>query len=114
MYSGTLAPVSNAETWTDTLEFVNDTTGAAWFVQASPPDEITLKLRDKQSEATVLSLSLSGGDLVVVGDGQVTFTASASTMAGIEPKTYDVGILYEDDDVVTQVLLGTIPILRGL
>ena len=113
MMTGTLAPVSNKETWSDTLEFINDETDAAWFVQASPPDEITLKLRDK-SGSIVLTLSLSDGDLVVVGDGQVTFTASADTMGGIEPKTYEVGVLYEDDDVVTQVLLGNISVLDGL
>lgn len=114
MYSGTLAPVSNAETWTGTLEFINDSTGVAWFVQASPPDEITLKMRDKASEEIVISLSLSGGDLVVVGDGQVTFTATATVMAGVCPKTYEVGVLYENDDVVTQVILGTISVLKGL
>lgn len=114
MYTGTLAPVSNAETWTGILEFINDETGAAWFAQGSPPDDITIKLRDKSSESIVLTLSLSGGDMTVVGAGQVTFTASASTMAGIDPKTYEVGILYDDDDTITQVILGTISVLKGL
>jgi len=114
MLTGTLDAVSNAATWSDTLEFVNDETDAAWFVQASPPDEITLKLRDPQTKETVLSLSLTGGDIEIVDDGTATFTASADAMSGINPKTYEVGVLYENDDVVSQVILGTISILEGL
>lgn len=114
MMTGTLEPVSNAETWTDTLEFLNDETGAAWFTELAPPDDITMKLRDKNTKEVVLELSLSSGDLVVVDDGQVTFTASADAMADIEPQTYEVGILYEDNDVLTQVMLGSITVLEGL
>lgn len=114
MYSGTLAPVSNAETWTDTLEFINDETGDPWFVEESPPDEITIKLRDPQTKSIVLSLSLSGGEITVTGDGEAAFEASASAMAAINPKTYEVGILYENSDTVSQVLLGTISVLDGL
>jgi len=114
MMTGTLEPVSNKETWTDLLEFINDETGEAWFEEANPPDEITLKLRDPQSKSTVLSLSLTGGDLTVTGDGIVSFVATADAMGGINPKTYEVGVLYEDNDTVSQVLLGTISVLDGL
>lgn len=112
--TGTLESISNKETWTGTLEFVNDTNGSAWFAEESPPDEITMKLRDPNTKGTVLSLSLTGGDLEVVDDGQVEFTAASTVMAAIDPKTYEVGILYTDGGVITQVLLGTISVLDGL
>lgn len=114
MMTGTLEAISNKETWTGTLEFINDTDGSAWFEEETPPDEITMKLRDPNTRETVLSLSLTGDDLEVTGDGLVEFTAASTVMAAIDPKTYEVGILYTDGDVVTQVLLGTISVLDGL
>lgn len=112
-FTVTLDPVSNAETWTDILEFIDDETGDPWFIEASPPDEITMKLRDPSTGSTVLTGSL-GTELFVVADGAVEFTFSAATMGGLTPKTYDVGVLYEDDDVTVQVILGHQPILSGL
>lgn len=117
MYRGTLNPISNAATWTDELEFFDDETGEAMFEEDDDdthPDDITLKLRDKDSGSTVLSGSLSGGELAISADGIVTFTFSASDMSGIDAKTYEVGVLYDADDVVTQLILGEISVLKGL
>lgn len=113
-FTVTLDPVSNAETWTDVLEFIDDETGDPWFLEASPPDEITMKLRDPSTGSTVLTGTLSNGDFAIVADGAAEFTFPATTMGGLTPKTYDVGVLYEDDDVTVQVILGHQPILSGL
>lgn len=114
MYQRTLPPISNQATWKETLEFINDETGEPWFAQGQPPDEITLRLRDPASGSIVLGLSLAGGELEVVGDGLVQFTASAEQMAGIVAKSYEVGILFTAGDDVVQVLLGVVPVLKGL
>ncbi len=117
MKTGTLEPVSNAATWTDTLEFYDDETDEALFTEATPathPDEITLSLRDATSDTAVLSGSLTGGELVIVANGHVEFTFSADTMAGLDPKTYEVGVLYTQEDVTTQIILGTLAVLKGL
>lgn len=117
MKNGTLPPVSNAATWTDTIEFYDDETEEPLFEEADSnthPDEITLKVREKGSTSTVLSGSLSGGELVIVADGVVEFTFSADSMGGLVPKTYEVGVLYEQEDVTTQIILGTVAVLRGL
>jgi len=109
-----LDPVSNAETWTDTLEFIDSEDGEAYFTQALPPDEITLKLRDPDTGEIVLSGSKSTGELVVTDDGIVDFTFSATLMSDICPKQYEVGVLYTDEGVTKQAILGVISILRGL
>jgi len=110
-----IPPISNAATWKDTLEVTED--GVAWWTFATPatwPDAITLKLRDQKTDAIVLEGSLSGGDITITADGQAEFIFSATTMNGIEPKTYDVGCLITFDDEVTEVILGSITVLKGL
>lgn len=115
MKTGTLQPVSNAETWTDTLELIEDTTGVA--LNTGDVTALTLKLRDPESKETVLEGSISDGDIVAVGaaaDGTYQFTFSASVMSALDPKTYEVGCLVSTATVTRQVILGFLPVLEGL
>ena len=114
MITKTLDPVSNAETWTDHLEFIDDETEEAWFLEGSPPDEITIRLRDSSTGNIVLTGTLTGGEIEVVDDGIAEFTFSASAMSALDPKTYEVGVLLTDEDVTRQVILGHLPVLSGL
>ena len=117
MNTGTLPPISNAATWTDSLEFYDDETGAALFEESDSgthPDEITIKLRIPGDDTAILSGSLTGGQIVITADGIAEFTFSASSMAALDPRTYEVGILYEQEDATTQLILGTVQVLKGL
>ena len=109
-----LAPVSNSETWEDTLEFFDSEDGEAWFTEAVPPDEITLRLRDRDTGEIVLSGALTTGELTVVADGFVDFVFSAARMSDLCPKQYEVGVLYTAQSATKQAILGVISILRGL
>lgn len=111
----TLDEVSNKETWQDIIEFFDDDTGEAYFDYDDDdtwPDEITMKLRDEDTGATVLSGSLTGGELVIVSDGDVQFTFS--DLSGLPAKTYTVGLLWEADGITKQMILGRLPVLEGL
>lgn len=110
----TLDPVSNLETWTETLSVFESTDGLPFFTVADPPSAVTLKLRDMQTDATVLSGSLADGALVVVDSGEIEFTFSADAMSALEPKIYEVGCLYTDEGITRQMILGHLPVLRGL
>lgn len=116
MKTGTLQPQPNTATWQGTIELVSDTDGLP--MDLADISEITLKLRDPSTMSTVLSGSLTGGEIAAVGadaDGTIQFTFSATAMAAIEPKTYDVGmIVTEDSGFVSQVILGSLPVLEGL
>jgi hypothetical protein len=115
MLTGTLEPVSNAETWQDNIEFYDDETGDAYSLASAT--EITLKLRDRESGSTVLSGSMTGGEIDIVGaaaDGVVQFTFAASTMSALDPKTYEVGVLLSTSSLTRQLILGTLPVLEGL
>ena len=116
MKTGTLEPQPNTATWRGTVELVNDDDGLP--IDLADVSEITLKLRDQASMSTVLSGTWTGGDLVTVGaeaDGTVQWTFSATAMAALEAKTYEVGmIVTEDSGFVSQVILGRIPVIEGL
>ena len=115
MKTGTLDPVTNAETWTDTIELIDDVTGVAY--NTGDITALTLKLRDPSSKETVLEGSVSDGDIVAVGaaaDGTYRFTFSAGVMDGIDPKTYEVGLLASTSTVTKQLILGFLPVLEGL
>lgn len=117
MLTGTLPKISNQATWSDNLEFYDDASGQAWFTQSDAsthPDEVTFNLRDDDVCKTVLSGSLSGGDLVITGDGIIQFTFANTKMQSVCPKTYTVGVLYTKNGVVSQVILGRVPVIRGL
>lgn len=114
MKTGTLGPVSNAATWNDTIEVFDAEDGEAFDL--TDVEAITLKLRDP-SGATVLEGELDD-EIIVVGDaadGTIEFTFSASAMSALDPKTYEVGLLITDeDDFVTQLILGHLPVVEGL
>lgn len=109
----TLNPVSNQATWQDTIEFVNDETGVAWFQDDDPPTSVTLKVRDRETGEVVLSGSL-GSELVVIADGTIQFTFAATAMSALCSKTYDVGVLYTDAGVTAQTLIAALPVYEGL
>lgn len=116
MYRGTLDPVSNAEDWTGNLDCFDDDDGDPYFTESdtgSHPDEVTMKLRD-QCGAIVLTGSLTGGDLVIVGDGIIQFTFPSDRMGGVCPGTYEIGVTYQTSDATKQIILGRLPVLRGL
>lgn len=108
-----IEPASNAATWQDTIEFINDETGAAWFPTGSPPSAVTMRLRDRETGQIVLTGSL-GTELSVISDGVIQFTFSADAMGALDNKPYDIGILYTAAGVTTQAWLDTVSILEGL
>lgn len=116
MKIGALDPVSNAETWIDNLEFYDDGTGVAWDV--SLITEVTIKVRDTQNQSVVLQGSLTGGEVDLIGvaaDGTYRFEFTATQMAALDPKTYEVGVLATTSDGrVSQLILGYLPVLNGL
>lgn len=115
MITGNLDGVSNRGTWTGELEFVSDITGLPWFTTLLPPSEVTLKLRDRESGAVVVSGSLTDGHLVITGDGLITFTFAPSIMNGLCGKAYDCGGLYTAvGGEVSQFFLGGINVYEGL
>jgi len=64
-----------------------------------------------------LQFSLQNGDIVMEPDGLAChFVAPRSMMQNLAAKTYDIGVRFvlEDDDNEFQMMLGKLPIVKGL
>lgn len=112
MLTGTLDPVSTKATWSESFEIVDDETDEA--IDLSDVDEITVTIRDPQSQTAMLTATYTGDDIELVDDGVFQVTFSADSMGGLSPKTYDIGCTIEKDDQTVQFLIGRLPVLDGI
>lgn len=112
MLTGTLDPVSNKATWVVLYELVDADTDEA--IDLSDVDEITVQIRDPGSSSSRLSATKTGGDVTITDTGVFRFVFSADDMAGLDPRTYEIGVTLEQDDEVVQLMIGHLPILDGI
>jgi len=118
MYEGTFARVSNRATWNDTVEVRDDNTDELFDL--SEVDEITLQLCHRRpddygwSGSSVLSATLTGGDIVITDLGTFEFTFNNGTMSGICASTYDIGLILQIDETVTQLVIGSVAVIDGV
>lgn len=115
MFHGSLDPVSNRATWSESFELIDSETGDP--ISLSAVDEITLEVRDMETQSAVLTATMTGGDIVVVGaatDGTFQVRFEASQMRALCAKTHEVGVTIEQDDDTVQLVIGTLPVLDGI
>ena len=115
MFLGTLDPASNRATWSESFELTDSETGDP--ISLSAVDEITLEVRDMETQSAVLSGTKTGGDIVVVGaatDGTFQWRFEASQMRALKAKTFEVGCVIEQDDDTVQIFIGYLPVLDGI
>lgn len=119
MLTGTLPPVSNLATWRDYVE-LTDADDSSLVDMVTDVDEITISLRDPKADCVVLSGTLSDGTVITSDliNGNIEFVFSASQMSGLAAGTYELGCLVKFSAAVggdtEQIILGTVPVVRGL
>lgn len=115
MLTGPLSARSNLATWREQVELTDEADGTAIDI-VTEVDEITVSIRD--GDTTLLTATLTGGDITVIETGVFEFVFSATDMGGLDPKTYEVGCLVKFSAAVggdtEEVILGTVPVLKGL
>jgi hypothetical protein len=107
-----LEPVSNQATWRDTVELRDEDDELIDLEQ--DVTAITFRVRDTECDSTVLEATLAAATIDVVGDGVFQFVFTQAQMQTLDPKIYEVGALVTVDGDVEQVILGRIPVLKGL
>lgn len=113
MYSGTLGPVSNKQTWRQGFQIIDDDSGDAFDIGNATA--ITLWVRDPRSLTAVLTASLDNGKITLQDDtGVFQVLFSASDMGALAPKSYDIGITITADGDTSQLLIGMLPVLDGI
>lgn len=112
MNNATLPPISNLATWTDVVSVFDD----GEPVNISAATDITLKLRDPSTGSEVLSGSL-GDEIALINDtddNSFSFRFLNTVMSGVDPNTYELGVLLTISGDVVELILGRQPVLRGL
>lgn len=115
MFHGSLDPVSNRATWSENFQLLDSETGDP--ISLSAVDEITLEVRNVETQYAVLTATKTGGDIIVVGaatDGTFQWRFEASQMRALDARTYEVGCTIEQDDDTVQLLIGYVPVLDGI
>lgn len=110
MLTGTLTPVSNQADWIESFEITDDETGEQ--IDLSDATEIVIEIKPQRGNA-ILTASLTGDTVEFVEDGIFQWTFTADQMGTLCSATYDVRCRITKDDVVTQLIIGTLPVLDG-
>lgn len=119
MLTGPNPPISNLATWREVVELTDEETGDLIDLEVDVEEiTITVAIRDQRSDSDEIEGTLTGGEIEVLGPGVFEFVFSAGQMSNINPKTYEFGCLVKFTDAAggdtVQVILGTIPVIRGL
>ncbi len=113
MYQGTLPARSNIATWSDFIEFIDDTTNEPFDL--STADEITVRVRDLECDRELLSASLSGGTVTLSDQtGVAAFSFTDAQMRTLCVGVYEFGTTITVDGDVYQIHLCRLPVVRGL
>lgn len=110
MYTGSLAPVSNKEDWIVSSPLIDDDGAEVTLTDAT--FELFVCRQDRPSEY-VLSGSTSDGTITLPTSTSFQWWFTDTQMADLPAGTYDIFLRVTIDDVVTQILSCTVPIVEG-
>jgi hypothetical protein len=110
MYTGALPETSIYQTWSENIELwsVDDDT----LMDLTSVVEITLRLRDEITRFDEMTLTMSGGDITIPSTGIVQWRVEQARMGALEPKTYEVILLLQDDTDTVSLILGHVSVLE--
>lgn len=113
MFIGSLTAASNQADWTGDGELIDEATGDA--ISLSAVDEIKIVIRDACSQAAKVTLTYTGGDIILTDSNtKFQWTVLASSMGALDPKTYDVGCIIEQDAQTVQVFICKLAVIDGI
>jgi hypothetical protein len=110
MYTGTLPPASIWGTWSENIEVwsVDDDD----LMDLTEVTEITLKLRDPYTMVEELTLTMSGGDIVIPSPGIIQWRVEVDAMRTLNTKLYEVIMTLEDETDTVPLILGAVSIVE--
>lgn len=115
MYQGQVAVISNQATWaSDTYELVDEEDGTT--TDLSDPlitVDIVVTIRDMCEGSTdLVTASIANGKVSIPGPG-FSWQFEVSDLTGLCARTYRLGAKITIDDIVTDIIIGTISVLDG-
>ncbi len=112
MLTGMLSPVSNRADWIEAYGLYDIETDEPFDV--ADATEITVSIRRKEGGSPLLTATLGGGSIVHVETGVFQWTFTEAQMRTLCAGTYSIGCTIDKDDIVSQLLIGFLPIVDGI
>lgn len=110
MYQGTLAPVSNCATWSESVEIYDDDDNS--LIDLSAATEILFEVSDHH--CTILKAALSEGTLTLEQSlGTFSFVFTPQQMKVLCARTYNVGCTIAVAGETIQVIAAYLPVYDG-
>ncbi len=110
MYTGSLAPVARGEDWIAVSPLIDDD-GAE--VTLTDVDFVLSVCRQGCPETALLTASIDNGKITLPSDTTFQWWFNQDDTASLCAGTYDVFMYTIIDDVRTQILSCTVPIVEG-
>lgn len=111
MYEANFGKISNRETWSVTVQVVDEDGDDADISAATI--NVAVK-RQGLASTEAPNLEATNSDGVTVSSPNFTFQFEETDMDGLDAGFYDVGVTVEIDDFVTQLIKGTVLIVEGI
>jgi hypothetical protein len=110
MLTGPLPPASVWGTWSENIEIWDIDTNE--LMDLSGITEIKVIVRDAYTRFDELTLLMSQGQVSVPSTGVVQWRAEATAMAQLNPKTYEVRILFLDGTDTVPIALCSLSVVE--
>ncbi len=124
MYTGYLDTITNRADWNTTIQIVDadteepvDLTGVDAYMQVvTCPSNNDCGPCDYGFSgcSAALSGSTEDGRISISSDGVLSWSFPASSLRGLCPQTYDIGVILKKDEQTTQLFLGKVTVLDGV
>lgn len=112
MYEARFEPVSNRADWPQPFEIIDDDTGET--VTDFTGVSVLVEVREKGCWSPRLSASIENGKITDQGNGILEWMFPRTDMTSLCAGSYEIGVTVERDDLTTQYLIGTVPVIDGI
>lgn len=106
MYTGSLKPTTNRQTWSEIFELFDDETNEAIDLTGAT---VVMQFREQNCCTPRVSASIT-----IVDTGKFEARIELDTMRSLCPQTYDVGCTIERDGETVEIFVGTIAVVDGV
>lgn len=113
MFTGRLSPVSNRATWIEQIGLTDTDSEEPIDLEEA---DIVVEVRDPETKCLLLSATTDNDKVEIIDgeDGIFQWTFSVDEMSDLCAGIYDVGITVTQEDVVTQLMAGSIQVIDGV
>lgn len=112
MYEAQLNPISNRADWIETIELIDDDTGA--IIENLDGVTAVVEVRSKSPYCRYLHGTTEDGRIIFAPGGIIQWRFTAQEMRALEAGPYEIGFTITRDGITEQELIGSLPVVDGV